>query len=83
LALAARDPGAVTPGQVERLRQRLARIAAKRGLPGSDRLATLRAAQLAHAARPLHAELRRVLIERLRRFPSDGACPRSTASWSR
>ncbi len=63
---------AVEPAVLSRTRCVIARVVKKRGLPSSEATRAVRRAERAHAARPLHAELREVLLARLQRFPQDG-----------
>lgn len=63
--------GTLTDGVRDRVRHRLARIDAKRGLPGSTTNTTLRQHQAAIAARPLHQEIAVVLAARLDRLRGD------------
>ncbi len=61
-------PGAWPPGRVRHV---LARIEAKRGLPGSRRSDDLRARQSVAASRPLHAEVAVVVADRVAQLRGD------------
>lgn len=65
LALAAADPARLTGLDVGRVRTALAQIDAKRGLPGSERLAALRTEQARIAALPTKVAWATALAERL------------------
>lgn len=71
LARCVADPRALDGREVGTVRMILAHVAAKRGLPGSERSQARRAADVQHAARPTKKELARVLTERLRACPQD------------
>ena len=68
LAVAADDPSRLSGRDVGRARTALAQIDARRGLPGSDRLATLRREQTRVAALPSLSDYAAVLADRLRAF---------------
>lgn len=68
LATAADDPSRLTGRDVGAVRTALAQIRAKRGLPGSDRLAALRAEQARVAALPTKVDWATVLADRLGAF---------------
>jgi hypothetical protein len=75
LALAADEPRTLTGHQVGEVRGLLVRIAARRGSPGSERLARLRAEQRARVTRPTRVEWARLLSARLARVPGDRGLP--------
>lgn len=63
--------GRLSPRQLSRVRHTVASIVAKRGEPGSARLADLRARQRAVATAPGHGELAAVVAARLAGVPAD------------
>ncbi|MEO0556979.1 MAG: hypothetical protein AAF170_02220 [Bacteroidota bacterium] len=65
LAVAAKDPANLTGYEVAAVRTALAQIRSKRGLPGSDVLATLRAEQANVAALPTKTDWAALLKHRL------------------
>ena len=65
LAVAVKDPDRLSGREVGQARTALAQIDASRGLPGSDRLATLRAEQARVAALPSLSDYAAVLADRL------------------
>ncbi|WP_426754458.1 hypothetical protein [Myxococcus sp. Y35] len=71
LAQAVREPAALPPGQQRRVQHVLDDIARVRGLPGSDRLRSLREEQQRVAALPTHRDLAKVLLVRLFAYPGD------------
>jgi hypothetical protein len=75
LGRCAKDPKKLTGREVGIIRGTLARIAWKRGLPGSERCRELRAAQARVAALPTRRELAGVVVARLAAFPRDGGVP--------
>ena len=75
LEVAVRDPSALTGLEVGRVRAALAQIDAKRGLPGSDRLAALRAEQARVAALPTLPDWARALAGRLGAYDPAGGLP--------
>jgi hypothetical protein len=75
LASAASDPRSLTGYQVGEVRGLLRRIDAKRGLPGSERLATLRDEQRQRVTRPTRVEWAKLLSARLARVAQDRGLP--------
>jgi hypothetical protein len=71
LAQAADAPQSLTGYQVGEIRGILHRIEAKRGLPGSERLARLRGEQTRLARRPTRVEWARLVSARLATVPGD------------
>jgi hypothetical protein len=66
-----RDPKSLAGRDVGMIRCILAGVNARRGLPGSAELASVRAEQAAHAARPTVKRFAEVIVDRLRQKPSD------------
>lgn len=65
--------GRLTPGQISAVRKMVDAFVARYGVPGSDLHQALRAQQRAMAERPLHVDLRKVVVERLAEMaPDDG-----------
>jgi len=76
LARCAKDPKALSESEAKLIRRTIARYVAAHGLPGTAEH-DARTARDAHAvSAPLHVDLRRVLVERLRALPSDGGADR-------
>ena len=72
LAVAAEDPARLTGRDVGVVRTTLAWVRARRGLPGSERLARLRAEQARVAMLPTKADWSRALAARLSAHPPGG-----------
>jgi hypothetical protein len=66
------DPRSVTEGEYRAIRNAIALQIIAHGKPGTHAHDAKRVAELRAVAAPLHADLRRVLVERLRALPSDG-----------
>ncbi|OIV36408.1 hypothetical protein BIV57_16430 [Mangrovactinospora gilvigrisea] len=71
----AADGRALTPRQQGLLRHALESMTRKRGAPGTERHAALRARQAADAARPAHHALAQVAVRRLALLPEDAGVP--------
>jgi hypothetical protein len=69
LEVCVNDPLGMTGHQVGEVRGILARIAMRRGLPGSEALAQLRARQARAAGRPTRKEWSRAVLDRLAMVP--------------
>lgn len=72
LSRCAKDPQSVTGSEYHEIRRAIARHVATHGLPGTPEHDARRAADAGAVVGPLHADLRRVLVERLRALPTDG-----------
>lgn len=72
LARCANDPGSLTQPEYLALRRTIARHIAAHGTPGTPEAAARRAAEARAVTAPLHADLRRVVVERLSREPRTG-----------
>lgn len=66
------NPGYLTEAHRRKLRRKLTRHIAAHGWPGSAEHAARRASDARAVAAPLHADLRRIVVERLRALPGDG-----------
>lgn len=75
IAAALGDRPPLSPRERAALRAVLAGCIARRGMPDSARLASLRQHQARTAARPMHHVLARVLAERLAHLPPDAGLP--------
>jgi hypothetical protein len=75
LARAAEGPEALTGRDIGMIRKILASYVTKHGAPGSERLATTRAAQTRNAELPSHYELARVLANRIEVDRPEGGLP--------
>jgi len=71
LTRCARDPGSVTKPEYQEIRRMIARQVSAHGLPGTSEHDARRALDTRAVEGPLHVELRRVLVERLRSLPPD------------
>ncbi len=69
------DRAPLTDGQRAYVRRILDAIVAKRGPPGSTKLAAVRAAQASDAARPLHGSIRSGVVAQLASYPQDEGLP--------
>lgn len=67
----ARDPDALSKAEHGRIQTSIARERVARGLPGTAQYDAAHARELAAVAAPLHADLRRVVVARLRALPAD------------
>jgi hypothetical protein len=72
LAACAADPARLTGRDVGRIRRIIAAHVTAHGVPGEAASAARRAAEARAVAAPLHADLRRVLVERIAELPADG-----------
>lgn len=72
LARCAKDPRSVTRAECHEIRRTIARHVAAHGLPGTPGHDARVAAEVRAVAAPLHADLRRVLVQRLRALPPEG-----------
>lgn len=70
-----RDSSSLTGRDVGWIRRALANTVTRHGAPGSSSRAALRSVQARTATQPRHADLARVLADRLDRFPADGGIP--------
>ncbi len=61
----------LSDAEIERARRLIDRCVAKRGAPGSDTHAAIRAAQRQQVAAPSYFDLSRVVLKRLRELPQD------------
>jgi hypothetical protein len=68
----ARDRKALTPREVHLVRRAIARQVTAHGLPGTPEAQARSTDELRAVAGPLHADLRHVLVKRLRTLPQDG-----------
>ncbi|HEX3760501.1 MAG TPA: hypothetical protein VHW23_17415 [Kofleriaceae bacterium] len=72
LSLCARDPASLSRARYQAIRRTIARHVTAHGMPGTPEHAARRAADARAVAGPLHIDLRRVLVARLRALPGDG-----------
>ncbi len=82
LARVATHPNALDERALGQVRRDIAQFVTAYGIPGTPAFLARRAAEARAVAAPLHADLRRVLVERLRREPRDAGIDidRATAS---
>lgn len=73
------DPRSLTESEDAHVRRTITRHIAAHGMPGSVQHDTRRAAEREAVTAPLHADLRRVLVERLRVLPPDGGVDLASA----
>jgi hypothetical protein len=84
LVRCANDPQSLIKAEYEAIRRAIARHIAAHGPAGSAEREALRNDEVRAVSAPLHADLRRVLVERLRALPADGGVdPTAFAAVSR
>lgn len=72
LVRCASDPQALIKAEYQAIRRTIARHIAAHGITASPELEAQRNDEVRAVSAPLHADLRRVLVDRLRALPSDG-----------
>lgn len=71
----AQDGSALSASEVGWIRRALANTITRHGVPGSEAREDLRRQQALMAARPTHAVIARVVMQRLQGYPADGGLP--------